>query len=154
VSTAPEWRFARFEALTLAELHAALRLRQEVFIVEQACPYPDIDGLDPRAWHLFGWTGQGSAAPLLAAYARVFEPGVKYAEASIGRIVSNPALRRAGYGRLLVAEAIRHAERLAPGAAIRIGAQLYLERFYEEFGFRRCSTPYDEDGIPHIEMLR
>lgn len=154
MNAAPQWRFARFEELSLEELYAALRLRQEVFVVEQACAYPDIDGLDPRAWHLLGWVGQGSGAPLLAACARVFEPGVKYAEASIGRIVSSPAVRRAGYGRLLVDEAIRCTERLAPGAPIRIGAQMYLERFYEGFGFRRCSAPYDEDGIAHVEMLR
>jgi ElaA protein len=147
------WKWLPFGELSLAELYAALQLRQHVFVVEQTCPYPDIDGLDDRAWHLLGFvpTPEGTR---LGAYARVFAPGAKFAEASIGRIVTDPSVRRSGLGRQLVAEAIRRVEQMLPGAPIRIGAQLYLERFYGEFGFHRDSEPYDEDGIPHIEMLR
>jgi ElaA protein len=146
------WDFRAFRDLTTAELYDVLRLRQLVFVVEQHCPYLDADGDDDRAWHLLGWAGDG--ARMLGGYARVFTPGVKYPEASFGRVVSHPALRRTGVGRLVVAEALRRIEGLAPGAPVRIGAQLYLERFYEGFGFRRAGDEYDEDGITHVEMVR
>lgn len=152
------WQWRPFEELTVAELYAALQLRQAVFVVEQQCPYLDADGADHEAWHLLGWSthdgGASTAAPVLGAYARVFRPGVKYAEASIGRVITNPVVRRTGMGRALMAEAVRRCASVAPGSDIRIGAQMYLERFYESFGFRRVSEPYDEDGIMHIEMLR
>lgn len=148
-----QWRLCRFEQLQPAELYSVLQLRQMVFVVEQNCPYLDADGYDSRAVHLLGRVDT-SGEPLLGAYARIFGPGVKYEEASIGRIVTHPSVRRTGLGRLLLDEAIRQTTALAPGSPIRIGAQLYLERFYKGFGFRRASPPYDEDGIEHIEMLR
>lgn len=148
------WEWRAFHELSLAELYAVLRLRQSVFVVEQSCPYHDIDGSDDRAWHLLGWTPGGDDGPLLAAYARVFPPAVKFPEASIGRVITRHAARRTGLGRALMAEAVRRSEAVSPDADIRIGAQMHLERFYEEFGFRRASEPYDEDGIMHIEMLR
>ena len=147
------WHWRPFAELTLHELYAALEIRQRVFVVEQQCPYLDADGADHAAWHLFGWAPHERGL-VLAAYARVFPPGVKYPEASIGRVVTNPLVRRSGAGRALMAEAVRRCEALAPGAPVRIGAQMYLERFYEGFGFARVSPPYDEDGIMHIEMLR
>ena len=147
------WHWRSFAELTVDELYAALQLRQRVFVVEQQCPYLDADGSDHDAWHLLGWAPHEGGA-VLAAYARVFPPGVKYAEASIGRVITNPLVRRAGAGRALMGEAVRRCEALAPGAPVRIGAQMYLERFYEGFGFARVSPPYDEDGIMHIEMLR
>ena len=159
--TAPptvRWQWRPFAELTLAELYAALQLRQAVFVVEQQCPYLDADGSDHEAWHLLGWSaddgGPPTRSPVLGAYARVFRPGVKYEEASIGRVITNPLVRRSGMGRALMIEAVRRCALVAPGANIRIGAQQYLERFYESFGFRRASEPYDEDGIMHIEMLR
>lgn len=152
--TPVHWRWSTFEQLPGAELYEILRLRSRVFVVEQACVYLDLDGRDNQAFHLRGWTRGANGADLLAAYARVFAPGIVYAEASIGRIVTAPEVRRAGWGRPLVWEAIGRVGALAPGADIRIGAQLYLERFYEEFGFRRASAAYDEDGIPHVQMLR
>src|SRR5688500_10751968 len=117
------WDFRAFRDLTTAELYAALRLRQLVFVVEQRCPYLDADGDDDRAWHLLGWTTGGGGARTLGGYARVFGPGVKYPEASFGRVVSHPELRRTGVGRLVVAEALRRIEALAPGSPVRIGAQ-------------------------------
>lgn len=143
------WQWSPFSALSLPALYAALQLRQRVFVVEQACPFLDADGLDDLAWHLLGW-----ADDVLAAYVRVFAPGTVFPEASIGRVVTHPDLRRTGTGRALMAEAIRRTGALAPGAPIRIGAQRYLEEFYAGFGFRICSEPYIEDGIPHIHMLR
>jgi ElaA protein len=149
-----DWRCVPYAALTLDELYALLQLRQRVFVVEQTCPYLDADGSDADAWHLLGWTRDAAGAPMLGAYARLFGPGVKYAEASIGRVVSNPAARRAGLGRALMREAIARVGELAPGTPIRIGAQRYLERFYESFGFVVAGPPYDEDGIEHVEMVR
>ena len=130
-----------------------VRLREGVFIVEQNCPYPDADGRDPAAWHLLGWAS-GSGERRLVAYARVFEPGVRYAESSIGRIVSAPEVRGTGVGRALVAEGLRRLESLAPGQRIKIAAQRRLEDFYTTFGFTVVSAPYEEDGIMHVDMIR
>jgi ElaA protein len=144
-----EWRFAPFEELTPREVHDLLQLRAEVFVVEQDCPFQDVDGVDPASWHLLGTRGDA-----LIAYCRLIPAGIKFAEPSIGRVVTPPALRREGFGRELMAEALRRADTLWPGKPIRIGAQQRLERFYEDFGFATASAPYDEDGILHIEMLR
>jgi ElaA protein len=143
------WRFAPFEELTPREVHDLLQLRAEVFVVEQDCPFQDMDGVDPDSWHLLGRRGD-----VLIAYCRMIPAGIKFAEPSIGRVVTLPALRRTGCGRELMAEALRRADTLWPGRSIRIGAQHRLERFYEDFGFATASEPYIEDGIPHIEMLR
>lgn len=148
------WQFAPFAELAPADLYAALQLRSLVFVVEQTCPFLDIDGSDPEAWHLLGWQDAAPNAPLLAAYARLFRPGVKYAEASVGRVVTHPDARRAGAGRALMAESLRRLTALAPGAPVRIGAQKYLERFYGSFGFVRAGDDYLEDGIVHLEMVR
>jgi ElaA protein len=148
------WQWRAFDELSLTELYTILQVRQMVFVVEQACPYLDVDGYDERAWHLCGWIEQRGEGKILGAYARVFAPGIKYAEASIGRVITHPSARRKGMGEALMKEALRRVDTLWPGAALRIGAQMYLERFYEKAGFRRVSAPYDEDGIVHIEMLR
>jgi ElaA protein len=148
-----KWQWSRFEHLTAAELYAIVRLREGVFIVEQKCPYPDADGRDPDAWHLLGWVGDDSNRTLVA-YARIFEPGVRYVQGSIGRVVTAREVRRMGFGKTLMAEALRRLEALAPGETIKLAAQRYLEDFYSEFGFRAVSAPYEEDGIIHIDMLR
>lgn len=147
------WQWNAFDELSLNDLYTILQVRQMVFVVEQACPYLDADGYDERAWHLLGWV-EHETGRILGAYARVFAPGVKYAEASIGRVITHPAVRRKGMGEALMVEALRRVETLSPGTGVRIGAQMYLEKFYEKSGFRRVSAPYDEDGIVHIEMLR
>lgn len=148
------WRCAPYAELTLDELYALLQLRSAVFVVEQQCPFLDMDGDDDRAWHLLGWAEAAGGRRRLGAYARLFAPGVKYAEASVGRVVSHPEVRRAGAGRALMAEALRRLAQIAPGAPVRIGAQKYLERFYESFGFARAGDDYLEDGIVHLEMVR
>ncbi len=148
-----DWQWSAFAQLSLDDLYTMLQVRQMVFVVEQTCPYLDMDGDDAKAWHLLGWAQQ-DGLKILAAYARIFPPGIKYREASIGRVVTHPLMRRKGMGEALMREALRRVAMLAPAAAIRIGAQMYLERFYEKSGFRRVSEPYDEDGIIHIEMLR
>jgi ElaA protein len=148
-----EWQWSAFDELTAADLYQVLQTRQDVFILEQTCLYPDMDGLDQGAHHLLGWRvidGQRR----LAAYMRVLAPGAKYVEMSLGRVVTAPAARGTGIGRALLAQGIAHAERQHPGHRIRIGAQQHLEQFYASYGFATVSQPYDEDGIMHIDMLR
>jgi ElaA protein len=147
------WQWSRFGELTATDLYAVVRLREAVFIVEQNCPYPDSDGRDPNAWHLLGWEERSSGRSLVA-YARIFEPGVRYDEGSIGRVVTAPDVRGTGKGRALMAEALRRFDSLAPGQPIRIAAQRRLEDFYLGLGFKTVSDPYEEDGIIHVDMLR
>jgi ElaA protein len=141
------WHLAPFGELTPQQLHDAYRLRVDVFIVEQNCVFQDVDGVDPKCWHLLGYSGDD-----LVAYCRLLPAGVKFDEPSIGRVITARSVRGTGMGRVLMAEAMRRAARLWPGQELRIGAQAHLERFYNEFGFRKSSEPYDEDGILHIEM--
>ena len=145
------WRLARFDELSRAEIHEVFQARIAVFVVEQACPFQDLDGRDPDCWHLIGRNDPGGA---LLAYCRLVPPGVKYDEPSIGRVLTTAQGRRAGLGRELMREALARTDALWPARSLRIGAQQYLERFYGEFGFARVSEPYDEDGIMHIDMLR
>lgn len=152
-STFIDWQFSRFADLSPFDLYEVLAQRQNVFILEQTCLYPDIDGHDLEAHHLLGWRSVDGKRSL-AAYLRVLAPGAKYDEMSIGRVITTPAARGTGAGRALLDEGIRQAEALYPGHRIRIGAQQYLERFYGSFGFQTVSAPYDEDGIMHIDMLR
>ena len=147
------WQWVRFNDLRPDELYAAVRLREMVFVVEQECAYLDADARDPGAWHLLGWLGTGRDKRLVA-YARLFEPGVRYTEASIGRIVTAPEVRGSGIGRALMAEGLRRMKELAPGQPIRIAAQIRLEKFYSGYGFTTASEPYEEDGIIHVDMLR
>lgn len=148
-----EWQWSAFADLSAAALYEVLRKRQDVFILEQTCLYPDMDGLDPGAHHLLGWRDMDGKREL-AAYMRVLAPGARYDEMSLGRVLTAPAARGTGIGRELLAQGIAHAERQHPGHSIRIGAQQHLERFYAGFGFVTVSQPYDEDGIMHIDMLR
>ena len=148
-----EWQWSSFAELPNKDLYELLAQRQNVFVLEQQCLYPDLDGYDQDAWHLLGWkTIDGKRQ--LAAGLRVIAPGVKYDEMSIGRVLSTQAARGTGVGRELLVEGIARAEQLYPGHRIRIGAQQYLEAFYGSFGFKTVSEPYDEDGIMHVEMLR
>lgn len=141
------WRYEPFDRLTPAELYAILAVRQRVFVVEQTCAYLDADGHDAASHHL--WTGDGA----VQAYLRVVPPGEKFAEPSLGRIVTAPEVRRAGLGRPLVREGLARARAAYGQVPVRIGAQAYLMRFYGELGFVRASDDYLEDGIPHLEML-
>ena len=144
------WTVLPFEALPLLILYDVLRLRAEVFVVEQNCPYQDIDRRDVDALHLLGYSEQGE----LAAYARLFDAGKCFEQASIGRVIVAPAFRRFGLGKLLMRQAIAHTHGAFGAQPIMIGAQQYLHRFYSELGFTSIGEPYDEDGIPHQHMLR
>ncbi|MBU6258956.1 MAG: GNAT family N-acetyltransferase [Burkholderiales bacterium] len=143
------WDWLRFEALGVDRLYDALALRCRVFILEQG-PYLDPDGVDRRCWHLLG----RDAAGALQAYLRVVDPGVKYAEPSIGRVITAPEVRGSGSGRALMIEGVARCVDAWPGRGIRISAQAHLERWYGEFGFVRVGNEYLEDSIPHLEMLR
>lgn len=143
------WHWSRFEELTLQGLYDLLALRQRVFILEQG-PYLDADGLDQRAWHLLGRDARGA----LVAYLRIVDPGLKYDEPSIGRVVTDASVRATGVGRVLVAEGVAGCDRLWPGRGVRISAQSHLQRFYGAHGFAPVGVPYLEDDIPHIEMHR
>ena len=143
------WQFKSFDALTKAELYAVLQLRAEVFVVEQACVFQDLDGSDDRAMHLFGQQGDQ-----LVGYARCFAAGIKFAEASIGRVVAHGRVRGTGIGHVLMREAIARLQQHWGAQPIRIGAQARLKNFYTQHGFVDTGTPYVEDGIDHLEMLR
>jgi len=143
------WAWQRFAELGVDGLYDALQLRCRVFILEQG-PYLDPDGIDRHAWHLLGRDAQGA----LVATLRLVDPGVKYAEPSIGRVVTAPEVRGTGIGRALVEQGVAGCDRLWPGRGVRISAQAHLERFYNGFGFERVGDVYDEDGIAHVQMLR
>lgn len=146
---AVRWTWSRFAALGVDDLYDALALRCRVFVLEQG-PYQDPDGLDRQSAHLLGRDAEGA----LVAYLRVVDPGLKFAEPSIGRVITAPEVRGSGLGRLLVAEGVARCVAAFPGQGIRISAQAHLERFYEGFGFRRAGPNYGEDGIAHVEMAR
>ncbi|MBO9154482.1 GNAT family N-acetyltransferase [Chitinophaga sp. MAH-28] len=143
------WSIKTFAELNNEELYAILRLRSEVFVVEQQCAYLDMDNYDQRALHLQGVNEEG-----LVAYTRLFAPGIKFDMASIGRVVSSPSARGKGFGRKLMEVSIAAVEEKWGKIPIKIGAQLYLQKFYESLGFVQSSEMYLEDDIPHIEMIR
>jgi ElaA protein len=142
------WNLKTFDQLSVSELYAIMRLRIEVFIVEQNCPYQDADDKDQSSYHLMGWE-HGA----LVAYTRLLPPGLSFAEKSIGRVVTSPRARKRGLGYELMNESINQATTLFGKSPTRIGAQLYLKNFYEKLGFRKDSDIYLEDGIEHIEMV-
>ena len=143
-----DWRWFRFADLGVDNLHDALQLRARVFILEQG-PFLDIDGHDRNAWHLLGRDDAGA----LLAYLRVVDAAVKYAEPSIGRVVTTAAARGTGLGRELMRRALVLAGELYPGQGVRISAQSRLEAFYGGMGFAIVGERYLEDGIPHTQML-
>lgn len=144
-----KWTLKPFDSLTPKELYNILQLRNEVFIVEQNCPYQDLDNKDLYAYHLMG-----EKENKLIAYSRLLAPGISYSESSIGRVVSSPSERKTGMGKKLMTESIHQIRNLFQTDTIRIGAQMYLKKFYETFDFIQEGEPYLEDNIPHIIMLR
>jgi len=142
------WTCKTFAELTPDELYAILRLRSEVFVVEQNCVFLDMDNKDQKSHHLMGWRDG-----ILVGYSRVLCAGISYVESSIGRVVTSPAARHLGVGRELLNKSIDTLYKLYGKQPIRIGAQCYLTKFYESFGFVQKGEIYLEDGIEHIEML-
>ena len=150
IATQPlRWVCERFDALGVHALHDTLALRCRVFILEQG-PYQDPDVADRHAWHLLGYGAQG---PLLASL-RIVDPGARYLEPSIGRVVTAPEARKQGVGQALMQQGLARCEQVWPGRAVRISAQAHLKAFYGALGFTGVGEPYLEDDIPHIEMLR
>lgn len=143
------WRFVAFDALTVRELYELLQLRSEVFVVEQACIFQDLDGADAQAMHVLG-----TVAGQLVAYARCFPAGAKFPEASIGRVVTRGSRRGGGAGHVLLQQAMACLLRQWGPQPIRIGAQARLEPFYSQHDFVKTGAPYLEDGILYVEMLR
>lgn len=144
-----QWKIKSFENLSVYELYDILRLRSEIFVVEQNCVYLDLDGKDKVAMHLFGeFEGK------IVAYSRLFKAGISFENASIGRVVVDTNYRDKKWGHELMREAIMGIKSLFGESKITIGAQLYLKKFYENHGFVQTSEMYLEDDIPHIEMKK
>ena len=148
VTQATAWQLRPFADLHVSELQALLAARSEVFVVEQQCIFQDIDGADPQALHLMAWQAGG-----LVAYARCFPAGVKFTEASIGRVLTRQSVRGQGLGHLLIDKARDAIAQTWGEQAIRIGAQARLADFYAQHGYRDVGLPYVEDGIDHLEMV-
>lgn len=139
-----------FNDLSVHELYDLLQLREEVFQIEQNCIYKDIDDKDKECWHLMLYKEKE-----LVAYCRLVPEGISYDKyVSIGRVVSKSNYRKEGFGRLLMQEIMKEMEKLFPGLPIKISAQLYLQKFYESFGFTAIGEWYMEDEIPHIAMVK
>lgn len=143
-----DWQLKAFDELTLKELYAILALRTDVFVVEQECPYPEVDGKDVQSYHLFAQENGE-----IVAYLRILPPDLSYDEASIGRVVIRASHRGQGLGRPMMQQAIDYIVRVLKEDRIKIGAQAYLEAFYASLGFEQVSEVYLEDGIPHMDML-
>ena len=144
-----EWRLKKMDELSAQELYQILQVRSEVFVVEQNCVYLDADGKDDKSYHFCGWINDK-----LAAYCRLLPMGISYPDAaSIGRVVTHPNFRNLGAGKILMQKAINTTYELFEVNSIKIGAQLYLLKFYSDLGFKQISDTYLEDGIPHITML-
>lgn len=145
------WINKQFKYLSTTELYQILQLRNDVFIVEQNCPFQDLDDKDFKCYHLMGFD---TDAKKVMAYTRIVPAGVSYEEASIGRVVTSHLVRGSGMGKQLMQKSIELLEELYGGVSIKIGAQLYLKKYYESFGFRQVEEVYLEDGIAHILMIR
>ena len=143
------WKIKSFAELSVPELYEILKIRQEVFIVEQTCDYLDADGYDDKAIHL--WAENNGE---ILAYCRLFEAGIKYQEASIGRVLTNSDYRNLSLGKTLMKFALFIIEARFRAGDVRISAQDYLLKFYSEFGFQDTGKKYLEDDIPHTEMLK
>jgi ElaA protein len=142
------WICKPFDQLPAKELYAILQLRNEVFVVEQNCIFQDADDKDQLSWHFMGW-----ADDRLVAYTRLVPAGISFPETSIGRVAVFPKMRKSGLGKELMEKSIGMIYELWGKQPIRIGAQVYLKKFYESFGFQQCSEVYMEDNIEHILMI-
>ncbi len=157
-----KFKCVHFSELTVYELYSVMALRQEVFVVEQNCPYLDADGKDLLGFHLLGYAdlaqntegGHSNNIEGLLAYTRLLPKGIAYENyASIGRVINSPKVRRRGVGKMLMEESIAQMTRLFPNDAVKIGAQSYLLNFYESLGFMSTGEEYLEDDIPHTSMI-
>lgn len=137
-----------FEQLSPQELYSLMKLRVDIFVVEQECAYEELDNFDQVATHILGYSQNE-----LVAYARVLPPDTVYTQCSIGRVAVKKEARNTGFGRMLFQSALEEAQRLHKGEEIKIQAQIYLEEFYSSFGFQTISEPYTDWGIWHVDMI-
>lgn len=144
-----EWKLSSWEELTKEELYEILALRIRVFVIEQNCPYQDVDGKDRKSWQLFAMDSNGECMACL----RILPPGVSYEEWSIGRVATDERVRRTGIGKELMQRAMDWLKQERGHPLVRISAQTYLLKFYEGFGFAATGKSYLEDDIPHDEMI-
>ncbi len=142
-----DWHIKKFEQLSLDELYDILKMRSEIFVVEQECVYLDVDGKDKNVFHLFLKENKK-----ILAYCRILPRGIAYEEASIGRVIVNKNFRKEKLGETLMIKAISYLKDVLKEKEIKIQAQAYLRSFYKKFGFQEISEEYLEDGIPHIDM--
>ena len=143
------WSCKAFDTLSPIELYSILQLRNEVFVVEQNCIFQDCDNIDQSSQHFMGWMKNK-----LVAYTRLIPPVISYEEMSIGRVVTSPSIRNNKIGKELMKRSIAEMQSLYGNNPIKIGAQLYLKKFYTSFGFEQVNDIYLEDGIEHIKMIR
>ncbi|SFB04811.1 ElaA protein [Lentibacillus halodurans] len=143
-----EWSLKTFQELTNDDLYALLKLRVDIFVVEQECPYPELDNYDQWAIHYFL-----KIADEMAANVRILPAGSKFNEASIGRVAVAEKFRGSGLGKEMMRKAIDYTTTVLDEQQIKIQAQEYLKQFYSDLGFIQISDPYLDDGIPHMDML-
>lgn len=141
------WQCVNFAEMDNVQLYQLLALRSEVFVVEQNCAYQDLDDLDEAAWHLCAYSGEQ-----LVAYLRILAPGVNYAEAAIGRVITRKNHRGKGIGNALMRRGLAAVKQYYPGTGVRLSAQAHLQKFYKNIGFVGVGSEYLEDNIPHREM--
>lgn len=144
-----KWICKPYDELTLNEFHDIIALRIDVFVIEQNCPYQDVDGKDKKSYHLFGVDDDGE----VVAYSRILPAGVSYKEVAIGRVVTSQKIRGTGIGYELMNKSMEQVSMLFGEVPVRLSAQQHLKKYYESFGFEQVSEMYLEDGIPHVEML-
>lgn len=144
-----DWKIKTFSELTTPELYEIIKARVNVFVVEQDCPYPDLDDYDQKAVHL--WSERDGE---VLAYCRIFDKGIKYRETSIGRVVTTENGRGTGLGKQLIKYALDVIQNRLGTSEVKISAQDYLLKFYSDFGFQDTGKKYLEDNIPHTEMER
>ncbi len=155
MTTCPEWitglrtGWYRFHQLDVQQLYDLLRLRVDVFVVEQRCPYPELDGLDAHAWHGLWYDGDR-----LAGCVRLLPPGPRFDGPSIGRIAASAPVRGRGLGHAMMVQALQQVAALWPRQPVWLAAQAHLQDFYAAHGFQPRGEVYDEDGIDHIDMCR
>ena len=146
------WKWHTFSELTTEELYTILKLRQEIFVVEQQCIYLDCDNFDKSSYHLAGWKKDRETCELLA-YLRVMYPQKTNQLPRIGRLLVHSKMRQRGLGNLLIHKALQHIHLHQPGVKVQISAQAYLINFYKALGFQVTSDIYEEDNIPHVDMI-
>ena len=149
-----KYKISEWKDLSRDELHACLRLRIDVFVVEQDCPYPELDGKDQYSLHLFTENSNPLKGNPVEAYLRIVKPGFSYEEPSIGRLATSKSSRGKGLGKEIMQKALEECTNRWPNSGVRISAQKYLVKFYEDLGFKVCSEVYLEDDIPHVQMYK